>query len=521
MVSTRLSRRRVWQALSGCCAATFVPAGVLGRAEARELAARAGAEDGLLRGPPEAEGIDPAAILAFLDEVAENGLELHSFMLQRNGKVVAEAWWWPYAPQRPHMMHSLTKSVTGTAVGLALEEGRFALTDPVVSFFPEQLPPRVSDKLAAMTVRDLLTMQTGHAYEVSGTVWRPIETSWVAEFFKIPVSFQPGAKFVYTSAASFMLSAIITKTTGQTMRDYLEPRVFQPLGIRNPSWDVGPGGINPGGNGLSWKTSDSLKLGALYLQQGLWNGMQVIPRHWANEATRQQAREAPYGYQWRIGPGRAFFGSGQFTQLVIGFPDQQTGMAVTAAIMDRDELLPIVWKHFPAALGAGPIASSPLGKTLERRLATARLLAPITPTSSPLAERVSGRRYRAHPNADAVESMELVFQGDRCTFKLHDYRGEHAVEVGLRDWVEGETSMTGNKLHHEYQPASMRVIAGGRWVDPQTFEMTWEFVETAWRDRAVCRFDGDRMRFDHSVNVNSAAMSLPTIHAEADGPSAS
>ncbi|MFS2055709.1 serine hydrolase domain-containing protein, partial [Variovorax sp. CT11-76] len=171
--------------------------------------------DGLPRGVPEAQGVSSSAILAFLDEAERGAFELHGFMLWRRGQVLAEGWWEPYGPQRRHMTHSLTKSVTVCAVGMAVAEGRFGLDDKVVSFFPEHLPPVVSPNLAAMTVRDLLTMRTGHAAMTSGSVWRQIRTSWIAEFFKIPVVNPPGTQFVYTSAATYMLSAIVTKTTGQ------------------------------------------------------------------------------------------------------------------------------------------------------------------------------------------------------------------------------------------------------------------------------------------------------------------
>ena len=202
--------------------------------------------DGLPRARPEARGVDPQAILAFLDEVRGAGLELHSFMLSRGGDVISEGWWAPYRADRPHMMHSLTKSVAVSGVAIAMQEGLFGIDDKVISFFPDELPPTVSENLAAMTVRDLLTMRAGHAEEISGSVWRQIKTSWVAEFFKVPVVHKPGTRFVYSSAASFMLSAIVTKVTGQTLRDYMEPRFFKPLGITRLSWDVGPGGINPG-----------------------------------------------------------------------------------------------------------------------------------------------------------------------------------------------------------------------------------------------------------------------------------
>jgi len=150
--------------------------------------------DGLPRNRPEAHGVDPRAILAFLDETRAAGLELHSFMLARGGDVIAEGWWSPYRADRAHMMHSLTKSVAVSGVALALQENLFGIDDKVVSFFPDELPPVVSENLAAMTVRDLLTMRAGHDAEISGSVWRQVRTSWVTEFFKVPVPLKPDRK---------------------------------------------------------------------------------------------------------------------------------------------------------------------------------------------------------------------------------------------------------------------------------------------------------------------------------------
>lgn len=474
--------------------------------------------DGLPRGRPEDAGLDPRVVQAFLDEVSAAGLELHSFMLSRGGRVISEGWWWPYAPALPHMMHSLTKSVTACAVGLALQEGRFSLSDKVVSFYPEHLPPVVSDNLAAMTVRDLLTMRTGQAIETSGAEWRPLKTSWIAEFYKIPVVYRPGTRFVYTSAASYMLSAIITRTTGQRMRDYLQPRLFAPLGITDVNWDVGPEDINPGGNGLSWRTADITKLCMLHAQNGRWGGRQLLPPAWVAAATRREDGDSDYGYQWWIGPGDAYYALGLFCQIGIVFPRHDAVLALTSAINGSEHVLPIVWKHFPSAFAAAPIPRDEAAwRALSRRTAGLDLLAPLPVTASPVQARVSGRPYAIAANDDGVTAVRFDFEDGRCVFTQVDARGAHQIAAGLGRWIEGATTMTGAKLHHEYEPDSMPVVAGAVWTDPNTLRMTWQFVESAFRDTVICRFDGDAMTLDRSVNVNSAALSLPTLRGRLDG----
>jgi len=467
--------------------------------------------DGLPRGRPEAQGVSPAAILAFLDEAERGAFELHGFMLWRRGQVLAEGWWEPYGPQRRHMTHSLTKSVTVCAVGMAVAEGRFGLDDKVVSFFPEHLPPVVSPNLAAMTVRDLLTMRTGHAAMTSGSVWRQIRTSWIAEFFKIPVVNPPGTQFVYTSAATYMLSAIVTKTTGQPVADYLKPRFFDPLGITGYEWEVGPEGISPGANGLSWKTVDSLKLGILHAQNGVWNGRQVLTKEWV-DAVHQPHTKDKYGYQWWLGPNGAYNADGLFGQYAVVFPAHDAVLAINAALPPKAGFnAGLLYKHFPAAFENAPADGGQASAALRRRMAGLRLLPPVRPTSSPVAAAVSGQRYEFPDNPDRIKAARLDFGAEACSFTLEDERGTHTVQVGLKKPIEGDTTITGNRLHHEYQPAVMRVVASGEWLDERTFVMSWTFVESAFRDTVTCRFASRYLRLDRNVNVNSSATEMPTL----------
>lgn len=227
----------------------------------------------LLRATPESQGISSAAIREFVEAADEQVQSMHSFMLVRHGKVVAEGWWAPEAADKPHILWSLSKSFTSTAVGLAVAEGKLDIDDKVLSFFPEDAPVEPSEKLKAMRVRDLLTMSTGHAAEP----WWSGDEVWTKRFFAEPVVHEPGSTFRYNTPATYMQSAIVQKVTGQTIVDYLTPRLFEPLGIQKPTWDKSPQGISIGGYGLYLKTEDIAKFGQLYLQKGTWNGKQLIP----------------------------------------------------------------------------------------------------------------------------------------------------------------------------------------------------------------------------------------------------
>jgi CubicO group peptidase (beta-lactamase class C family) len=519
--SDSLSRRRFGVLAMGGVAAPLVPGVLSGCANAAQAGPAVGpvaphlaAHDGLPRALPEAKGVSSERILAFLDDVAAAGLELHSFMVARHGSVVAEGWWWPYQPQRIHMTHSLTKSVMVCGVALALDEKRFGLDDKVVSFFPEHVPADASDNLKAMTVRNLLTMQCGHEKETSGSVWRPIKTSWVAEFMKIPVPITPGTKMVYTSAASYMLSAIVTKTTGMKLADYIKPRLLDPLGIKDFHWDVSPEGVTPGGNGLSWTTADSMKFGLLHAQKGKWQGKQLLSAEWVADATRFHTPDddggAGYGYQWWMGPSKAYFGLGLFTQMAIVFPEQDAVVAFFSAIDGSKKLKPLIWKHFPAAfVDATP--ATPATAALRKRTDSLRLLPTLSKTRSPVAARIAGKTFILAANDQAAKSVKFDLSGDRLRYTLVDDRGTHSITSGLGEWLEQDTTMTGARLHHEYEPDGMRVVAGARWVDDDTLEMTWQYVEAAFRDTVRCTFNGDKVSIDRSVNLNSGERKLPTL----------
>jgi len=200
---------------------------VAGAAESAELR--------LPRSTPEAQGISSSALLGFIDSAEEKLNALHSFMLVRHGKVVVEGWWNPYAAEEPHAMYSLSKSFTSTAVGLAIADGKLSVDDLVLKFFADEAPPTASANLRAMRVRDLLTMSTGHHDEDIRNFPFSSEESLVKKFLALPVAHKPGTFFVYNTPATYMLSAIVQKVTGQTVRDFLKPRLFEPLGIADPT----------------------------------------------------------------------------------------------------------------------------------------------------------------------------------------------------------------------------------------------------------------------------------------------
>ena len=235
------------------------------------------AENTLPRSTPEAQGLPSSAVIALADEAERKDLGLHSLMVLRHGHVVAEGWWDPYGPTHPHMLFSLSKSFCSTAAGLAVAEGRLSLDDTVLSFFPAEAPADPDANLAAMRLRHLLSMSTGHEADTTGRLRDGEGGTWVRSFLAQPVERMPGTHFVYNSGATYMVSAIVQKVTGETVLDYLGPRLFGPLGITGQSWETSPQGVSVGGWGLNITTEDIARFGLLYLQEGIWHGERLLP----------------------------------------------------------------------------------------------------------------------------------------------------------------------------------------------------------------------------------------------------
>ena len=304
------------------------------------------------------------AMEGFFQAAADDSMDIHSVMIVRDGSVIYSHWQSEGVDSVPHVLHSVSKTFTATAVGLAIADGKMALTDKVIDYFPDKLPAEVSDNLKAMTVRDLLTMSCGH--DVEPSFRGDPEQDWATAFLAHPVVHEPGTFYLYNSLGTYMLSAIVQQVTGEKVVDYLTPRLFEPLHIDKPKWEESPQGINCGGWGLYLKTEDLAKMGQLLLQKGEWNGQQLIPAEWVaemskkqvesiNPGTRMEEAEAKgmtketsdwmqgYGYQmWRCRPG-CFRADGARGQYIIVVPDKNAVIAITSNVEDLQGELNLVW----------------------------------------------------------------------------------------------------------------------------------------------------------------------------------
>ncbi len=462
---------------------------------------------------PEAQGIPSSAILAFLDAVAREGVGLHSMMLVRHGHVVAAGWWAPYAPELPHMLFSLSKSFTSTAIGLAVSEGLLTVDDPVLRFFPEDAPPVVSEHLAAMRVRHLLSMSTGHAVDATSATTTAPDGNWVKAFLAQPVVYEPGTHFVYNSAATYMLSAIIQRLTGETVLAYLGPRLLAPLGIEGATWQSCPRGINVGGWGLSIRTADIACFGQLYLQQGVWQGRQLLPAAWVTEATAQHISNGAdphsdwaqgYGYQfWRC-RHHAYRGDGAFGQFCLVMPEQDAVLAMTAGEQDMQRMLNLVWTHLLPAMQPAPLADEPRAVTaLHTRLDGLALSPVVGEATSPRAAEIAARRYAFRANQQQLSVIMLTFGDAGGAVTLADRFGEHRIAFGLGEWRIGATAFDFGAL--------IPVAASGAWTTPDTFTLQLVFYTTPFTPRISLHFDGDRLMYQFVANAAFGRRTRPRL----------
>jgi CubicO group peptidase (beta-lactamase class C family) len=463
--------------------------------------------DGLRRGRGASAGVDSREILGFLDDVKAAGLELHDLMIWRDGVVTAEGWHWPYSADRRRMSHSMTKSVTACAIGMLVDDGRLSLDGKVSSFFPEiDIVP--GSATSRMTVEDLLTMRSGHAGEVSGSIWRGIASSWIDEFFRIPLDHEPGTVHVYSSAASYMLSAIVTRVTGETIHAFLTPRLFEPLGITNICWDMGPDGINPGGNGISFTTADGLKIGVLHAQKGLWQGKRILSERWVEQATRGHG-VPDYGYHWVIGDGY-YAALGVFVQMVVVFPDSNAVIALHGAMDESAVLLPHLKRHFPAAFSNHGNAQA--DEQLEGRLSD-WAATPTLSSQAPGNEAGFAGQWIVDDTAVGLSRIDLDFMPHEIRLALTDGEGTHRVAAARDGWTIAPAYLPGAALHHGYRMEGMPTVAGARWIAEDRLEIVLHFVESAFRDTFTFTLVDGALQMERTVNINSGARAWPVVTA--------
>ena len=468
----------------------------------------------LPRSTPEAEGVSSAGILAFVNAVEKSKNELHSFMVLRHGKVIAEGWWDPYKSSLRHTLYSASKTFTSTAIGFAVTENKIKLTDKVISFFPRELPDSVSSNLASLTIRDVLTMSDGMDPEPRQAIK---SKNWVKLFLAAPVANKPGTVFLYNSMGTFMLSAIIQKVTGQKVVEYLRTRLFEPLGISGMDWEENLMGVNTGGWGLRVKTEDMAKLGQLYLQKGLWNGTQIIPASWIEEATTAKIIQHPdlpqskkdssdweqgYGYQiWRS-RHHSYRADGAFGQYILVLPGLDAVIAITEETPKMQDELNLVWDDLLPAFKKDKLPEDPKSLTaLKAKLSTLALIPEPGSFTSLKTNKNLIKYFVLEPNENHIESVSVQIRDSICHFILKTGTDSYDLFYGAGSWKTGQTNKPGpyavDDAMENWAILSPYKVAGNFfWRDDQTLVMQMRYIESPHTEIFTCHFDGKNITID-------------------------
>lgn len=332
-------------------------------------------EQAFVRATPESQGISSDLFAALLRELdASKDTEMHHFMALRHGKVICECNFAPYPKGMWHITHSMCKSITGMAIGMLIEEEKLKLDENIYDIFPDHINAFSKIFRPVITVENLLTMTSGVTFNESGIV---SGNDWLGSFLNASVNGKPGTEFQYNSLNTYVLSAIVTKRTGETLTEYLTPRLFGPLGITKYYWETCPKGITKGGWGLFLCAEDMAKLGQLYLQRGKWNGQQLVSEYWIEISTARHLKTQNdtygYGYQlWMEQRPGSFEYNGMLGQNVIIYPDMDMVLVTNAGNKEMFQdciMLNIIRKYFPVNYHpADVLPESPLSYGLLKRL---------------------------------------------------------------------------------------------------------------------------------------------------------
>ncbi|RKR74062.1 serine hydrolase domain-containing protein [Frondihabitans australicus] len=444
----------------------------------------------LPRSTPSAENIDPKGITALVDALeSTEGVEPHSLMILRHGRVVAETWWAPYEPERPHLLYSVSKSFTAVAASFAIAEGMMSLDDTILSHFPE-LDDEITDpRSRSIRVRDVLAMSSGHDDETfaRAQVIDPLDI--VRGFLLIPPDHEPGSWFAYNQPCTYSVGAIIQKHSGGSLVDYLRPRLFDPLGIGHAGWQQDASGRQLAFTGLHATTGALARLGQLYLQNGQWEGRQLLSPEWVADATTSHIDTSRWDNpDWRLGYGYFFWLSehgyradGAYGQFSLVIPELDLVVAITEQTTDTQAVLSAVWEHLVPAIDRateGDVEAQE--QALAARLTTSAL-APVAGRGGVIAPgSYAAARGNDHPSLDLVEvevdgdgELAVTLREAEQTLRLPVGRGRWVVTdaFAASGAVEGDVLHvdvifleTPHRLHLALVPSSQTFTA--RWATP-------------------------------------------------------
>lgn len=459
----------------------------------------------LNRTTPESRGIPSEAIGRFIDDIKEKGLELHSFMMQRGGDVVAEAWWKPYTPEMPHELYSLSKSFASTAVGFAVQDGLLTVEDYVLSFFPSFKNP--CDNLKKMKVKHLLSMNTGHTEDTMEDVFMR-RGKFVNNFLKIDVPKEPGTHFQYNTGATYILSAIVQKVVGKNINDYLDEKLYKHIGISYPLWDACPDGISFGGFGLNLTTEDILKFSIFLQNKGVWDGKRLLNEKWIEEASSVQSDNNEngdensdwargYGYQFWMCRHGAYRGDGMFGQFCIVMNEQNVSVAITSGLEDMQSVLNSVWDILLPAISDDKLPENKEeNKKLLEKLSSLEYPSQYNEISDTMQSKIDGNEYIFDNNDFGLKSVKLCFDGSGCDICIDINNDKLEFRAGHGKYENGVM------LRASYKGMIDKALISGTWINSNEYKVTSRYYETPYTLESIYRFEGDEVTMSNEMNLS-------------------
>lgn len=475
---------------------------------------------------PESVGVKSAALKAFIDEINEKRLGLQSFTVVRHDKVCAQGFFKPYSKEYPHVLYSMSKSFTSTAVGFAVADGLLSVDDKIYKFFPEyknaKLPP--NNKL---TVEMLLTMRSD---KLITFLDEKNKHDWIKQYFDAPFFAPPNTKFNYISENTFMLSAIVSRVTGKSIADYLYEKLFEPLGIEKPFWETDGNGYCAGGWGLYMKSEDIAKCFLPYIHGGKWiDGTQLIPAEWVKTATAKHTDSVHdgfidnmcgYGYQfWRNPVSNSFRADGLFGQRCFMFPNYDALVVLNCGESEDYKVMKVFWKYFPECfqndfLEEDEKAYASLVETIENCKVEDL---PAKPRNAAAEHAVNGKIIKCKSNKYAsvisisvlnmlyrkpgnINAMKFDFDDDGLAFTWSEKEYTNVIRAGMNgEYAESEITL-GDLHYHTYSKAA--------WQEDGTLKLWIRPVETAHVRKFTFEFSADKVKIKNEMSPTFEELTL-------------
>lgn len=459
----------------------------------------------LIRCTPEEVGIPSKAITKFIDEINARGLGVQSFTLVRHGKIACQCFWKPYCEEIPHVLYSMSKSITATAVGLAISEGLLNINDKVSKFFPDY---NLKGKNLDLTIRHLLTMRSDKNISV---IANKGGKDWVKTFFNASFKCAPDTRFDYISENTHILSTIITKLTGLTLVDYLQPRLFEPLGIEKPFWETDGAGVAAGGWGLYMRSEDLAKVFLVYMNQGFYDGKRILPQEWVAQATAYQTPTHPkgavdnvcgYGFQfWRNHIPNSYRADGLFGQRCLVLPDYDALIVINSGHAEDYFIMDAFWAQFPQSFVNQPLEENPADyQELQEKISACHVPdLPPAPRNMATEMGLLGKTIRCRTSEFTsvlsisvtqmlyhkpgnISEMQFRFQSDSLLFTWKEKGECNTIEAGMN----GQYGVSDIKL----QDLCYTCYSKAAWQTDGTLKVWIRPIQTAHVRQFTFRFHG-------------------------------